>query len=689
MPKTQTAVRVEDQPQQDQAPKEQSRNEQPMSVMELIQAAEQLKQARQGRAAATLYESFIAQNPETPLLYALLFNQGVILTDEGDLEGARQVLERCLEVNPDFHSVYINLGRVYETMGNTAMAVTTWNNLANRLGTLSGSALKHKTMALNQSARVLEAAHQDETAEHALRLSLEVDPHQREAMQHFIALRQRQCAWPIITTFENMTRDNLLSGISPLSIDAYTDDPMFQLAVSYHYNLRDVGPPASEMIGRHWAANNWKEGQPLRIGYLSSDLREHAIGHLMYDVFGLHDRSKVEVFAYYCGIPAAKDPFQLHYREDADHFIDITGMDDATAARRMADDGIQILVDVNGYTRDGRVKLLALRPAPVIVNWLGFPGSMGSPYHNYIIADDWIIPPGDEIYYTEAVTRLPCYQPNNRNRVVAENRPTRAEAGLPEDAFVFCCFNGTHKITKFTFDRWLEILARVPDSVLWLLSGAETSHGRLKAYAEAKGISPDRIIFAQKLANPHHLARYPLADLFLDTTPYGAHTTCSDALWMGVPVLTLSGRTFASRVCGSLVRSAGLPELVCTRAEDFIDQAVALGRSRTLVEGYRVRLADNRARSILFDMPLLVGQLETLYKDMWQAHQDNALPQPDLSNLETYLDLGLKFDHEGTEIQTIADYPAFWRERLQKRHAYRPIPWDNRLWRAPDGQGKP
>lgn len=655
---------------------------QPMSVMELIQAAEHHKQANQGRAAIALYESFIDQHPDHQLLYALLFNLGVILTDEGELERARVVMERCLDVNPDFHSVYINLGRVYESLGNTAQAVTTWNNLANRLSQLSGSALKHKTMALNQSARVLEAAHQDETAEHALRLSLEIDPHQREAIQHFVALRQRQCAWPVITTFENMTRDNLLSGISPLSIDAYTDDPMFQLAISYQYNLRDVGAPA-DMITRHWAANNWQPGQRLRIGYLSSDLREHAVGHLMYDVFGLHDRSKVEIFAYYCGIPAANDPFQLHYKEQADHFVDITGMDDATAARRMADDGIQILVDVNGYTRDGRVKMLALRPAPVIVNWLGFPGSMASPYHNYIIADDWIIPPGDEIYYTEAVTRLPCYQPNNSRRVVAEQRPTRTEAGLPEDAFVFCCFNGTHKITRFTFDRWLEILTRVPNSVLWLLSGAESSHGRLHAYAESKGISASRIIFAPKLANPHHLARYPLADLFLDTTPYGAHTTCSDALWMGVPVLTLSGRTFASRVCGSLVRSAGLPELVCTEASDFIDQAVALGRTRSQVDGYKARLQATRDSNVLFDMPKLVSQLENLYTEMWQAHQDGSLPQPDLSNLDIYLDLGLKYDHEGTEVQTIADYEGFWRDRLAQRHAYRPIPYDSRLWRKP------
>ncbi|WP_031238208.1 O-linked N-acetylglucosamine transferase, SPINDLY family protein [Asticcacaulis sp. AC466] len=655
----------------------------PMTVMELIQSAEALKAAGQEAGAIALYNQFLAQNPDHPLLYALLFNLGVILTDAGDLAQARDVMERVVDLNPDFHSVYINLGRIHEGLGNNAQAVITWNTLASRLDQLTGSAVRHKTMALNQAARVLEGAHQDEPAETALRISLELDPHQREAMQHFIALRQRQCAWPVVLPFENMTRDHLLSGISPLSIDAYTDDPIFQLAVSYTYNLRDVGMPGDRLT-THWAAMNRPKDKPIRIGYLSSDLREHAIGHLMYEVLGLHDRSKVEVFAYYCGIPST-DPIHAHYKATADHFIDITKMDDATAARRIADDGIQILIDVNGYTRDGRTKLLSLRPAPVIVNWLGFPGSLASPYHNYIIADPWIIPAGDEIYYSEQVTRLPCYQPNNRLRVVADHTPTRAEAGLPEDAFVYCCFNGTHKITRFTLDRWLEILARVPNAVLWLLSGAETSHTRLKAYAEEKGIDPDRIIFADKMANAHHLARYPLADLFLDTTPYGAHTTCSDALWMGVPVLTLSGRSFASRVCGSLVKSAGLPDsLVCTRIEDYVDQAVALGRGHGDLKAWREHLLANRLTCTLFDTTKLVAHLETLYAGMWADCLDGRLPQPDLTNLDIYFEMGLHHDHEATEVQAIADYSAFWREKLIRRHAWRPIPRDGRLWPRQD-----
>ena len=648
-----------------------------LSVMELIQGAEALRAQGDMPAVIELYDTFVAHNADHPLLYAVLFNMGVTLTDAGDVARARAALERALEIKPDFHPAHINLGRLYERLGGQDLAVAQWSRMVMLLSQVTGSAISHKTMALNQMARVLESTHSDAAAEDTLRQSLEIDPTQREAAQHLVAARQRQCAWPVIAPFERMTREALLKGISPLSICAYTDDPMLQLAISWLYNLQDVGAPEHVITG-HWAAKNRTSG-PLRIGYLSSDLREHAIGHLMYEVLALHDRSKVEVFAYYCGI-RTDDPIHQSYKSDADHFVDITDMDDAAAARRIADDGIQILVDVNGYTRDGRTKLLAMRPAPVIVNWLGFPGTTGSPYHHYIVADDWIIPAENEIFYSEAVRRLPCYQPNNRQRIVADHTPTRAEAGLPEDAFVYCCFNGTHKITRPTFDRWLDILQRVPGSVLWLLSGAESSHDRLKAYAQAKGIDPARIIFADKLANPYHLARYPLADLFLDTTPYGAHTTCSDALWMGVPVVTFSGRSFASRVCGSLVRAAGLPDLVCTTADAYVDQAVAIGRDRVRLEAIKARLAHVREDSVLFDTPNLVTSLEDLYADMWRDAESDNLPQPDLLNLETYLELGLAFDHDAVEVQTVGDYRGLWRERLARRHAFRPIPHDHRMW---------
>ncbi|MBV8650223.1 MAG: glycosyl transferase, partial [Alphaproteobacteria bacterium] len=302
------------------------------------------------------------------------------------------------------------------------------------------------------------------------------------------------------------------------------------------------------------------------------------------------------------------------------------------------------------------------------------------PPHHYVIADDWIIPRDHEIYYSERVLRLPCYQPNDRKRVVALQRPSRRDTKLPESGTVFCCFNGAHKISRFTFERWLTILSRVPGSVLWLLSSTEIAHEALRRFARERGIAPERLVFADKMANAAHLARYPLADLFLDTAPYGAHTTASDALWMGVPVLTLSGRSFAARVCGSLVRAAGLPELICETPEDYVDRAVALGRDAALLRQYRERLAAGRDACTLFDTPRLVRGLEDLYRQAWTEYREERLPRPDLRNLDVYLELGGEENHDEVEVQAIKDYRAWWRAKLARRNRFRPVSPDGRLW---------
>lgn len=646
-----------------------------LSVPDLVRTAESLKQNGQADSVETLYATWIRCNPQNPLLFAVLFNYSVVLSDTGKLEPAREALTQAINLNPDFMPAYINLGRVHERLGNVGLAVLQWSAALARMEAVNGSAVTHKTTALNQSARALETANQDEPAENLLRQSLEIDPHQREVVQHLVALRQRQCEWPIVLPSERVSQQVLMEGMSPLSAAAYTDDPLLQLAMAWNYNKADVGTPALVMDA--WPATA-RSSRPLRVGYVSSDLREHAVGYLMADVFGLHDRTKVEVFAYYCG-PESRDPLHEHFKNTADRWTPITDMDDLTAAQRIAADGIHILVDLNGYTREARLKLVAMRPAPVIANWLGFPGTMASPYHHYLIADDWIIPPENERYYSEKVLRLPCYQPNARNRNVAAQKPSRRDAGLPEQGTVYCCFNGTHKLSRFTFERWLMILSRVPDSVLWLLGSTEKTNARLREYAATRGISPDRVIFADKLANPFHLARYELADLFLDTTPYGAHTTASDALWMGVPVLTLSGRSFASRVCGSLVRASGIPEMICTSAHDYVERAVAFGNNPATLQPFRDRLRASRDTCTLFDMPQLVRKLEDLYQKMWADFEAGNLPQPDLANLDAYFEVGCSATYDDLEVQTIKDYDTWWRNRLALRHRHRPIPPDQRL----------
>lgn len=645
-----------------------------LGVPDLIRAVELLKQAGQAAAASALYATWIEHNAEHPLLYAVLFNYSVALSDAEQLEPARQALERAIALNAEFIPAYINLGRVQERQGNVAAALAQWSAALARMSAVTGTAVSHKTTALNQSARALEAAEHDEAAEQMLRHSLELDPTQREAMQHLLALRQRQCEWPVVLPSERVEHRALMKGISPLSAAALSDDPLYQLALAWHYNQHDVGEPPVLLPRPPITANNG----PLRVGYLSSDLREHAVGYLMTEVFELHRRENIEVFAYYCGIPS-QDPLHRRFRETAHHFTSVTELTDAAAAQRMAADGIQILVDLNGYTRDARLKLVAQRPAPVIVNWLGFPGSMASPYHHYMIADDVIVPSDHERYYTERVLRLPCYQPSYRRRAVAERVPTRAEVGLPDGNMVYCCFNGVHKITRFTFERWLSVLSRVPGSVLWLLGSNDATNARLRAYAEQCGVAGDRLLFAQKLANSSHLARYGLADLFLDTTPYGAHTTASDALFMGVPVLTFAGRSFASRVCASLVTAAGLPELVCDTAASFVERAVQLGHDRARLEQLRRRLREGKATCTLFDTPLLVRELEGLYEQMWTERSTGQLPRPRFENLEHYLEVGSRFEPDNVEMQTLPDYEAFWRGQLAERHRHRPLLVDGRL----------
>ncbi len=649
-----------------------------LSVPDLIRTADTLKRSGQSTSVDTLYATWIQHNANHPLLSAVLFNHSVQLADSGKLVAARECLERAIALNPDFMPAYINLGRLYERLGNSGMAVLQWSAALARMASVNGLSVSYKTTALNQSARVLEGGNQDDAAESMLRQSLEIDRGQREAVQHLVALRQRQCKWPALSPSERVDHGTLMRGMSPLSAAAITDDPLFQLALAHHYNQQEVGTPEGARLA--WAASP-KPGERLRVGYLSSDLREHAVGYLMTEVFALHDRARVEVFAYYCG-PEARDPLHQHFRSTADHWGSIGQLDDAAAAQRIEQDGIHILVDLNGYTREARLKLLALRPAPIVVNWLGFPGTMGSPYHQYILADDWIIPEASELYYSEKVLRLPCYQPSSRARAVASTTPSRADVGLPDDAVVYCCFNGAHKLTRFTLDRWLLVLGKVARGVLWLLASDDATQERLRDYAEARGIARERLVFAAKLANPFHLARYALADVFLDTTPYGAHTTASDALWMGVPVLTLSGRSFASRVCGSLVRAAGLPELVCESAEDFVERAVALGNDPSLLPPLRDRLRSQRDASRLFDMPLLVRRLEELYAQMAAEHHEGTSPRPDLANLDAYLEVGCQADHEALEVQTLRDYQQWWVDRLARRHAFRPLGADGRLGRA-------
>ncbi|BAE52595.1 Predicted O-linked N-acetylglucosamine transferase [Paramagnetospirillum magneticum AMB-1] len=631
--------------------------------------------------ALQLYQLWIGLNRDHHLLYAAYFNQAVTLSAAGRPEQARVSLEKSIELNPDFYPAYINLGGVMEALGQPDAAVDTWNGLVTRLGAITGHGIRMKCTALKQIARVLEDRHQIVAAENVLRQSLELDNTQRENAEHLLASRMVQCHWPVIEPFEGMDAPLQMRNFSPLSLAAYTDDPLLHLASAWEHCCKMFGrriPRLPDVTPADRA-----DRTRLRIGYVSSDLKAHAVGYLIAEVFGLHDRAKVEIFAYYCG-PAGEDPLKQRIRADFDHWIDITGMNDETAANRIRDDGIDILVDLNGHTKAARTRVFGMRPAPINVNWLGYPGTMGTAYHHYIIADEWIIPPGREMYCSEKVVRLPCYQANDRRRAVASEPPSRAEVGLPEDKMVFCCFNSQQKISPLMFDRWMHILHSVPESVLWLLECGEEIKNRLWEHAERGGIARERVIFGKRLPSPDHLARMTLADLFLDTFPYGAHTTASDALWMSVPILTLSGHSFASRVGGSLSRSAGLPELVCSTPEEYVEMAIALGNDRPRLLAYREQLRAAKPNAVMFDTNLLVSRLEDLYAEMWADFQAGRLPRPDLANLDVYLDVGIEHPADTSDFTAEDEYFARWRLGLAGRNHLYPLSPDSRLWTNPD-----
>ncbi|MEZ5995150.1 MAG: tetratricopeptide repeat protein [Hyphomonadaceae bacterium] len=653
-----------------------------LSLNELIAAAQQLTQAGRPDLTRQLYQVWIAMNGDHPLLFIAHFNCSTLLAQQGDTAAALASLRAALAVNPDFAPAHINLGSALERQGDAAAAVEQWKAGLERMSAITGDSIEYKITLLKQVSRVLSDNQQHDGAETALMQCLDLNIDQRDVVEQYAAMRLAQCKWPIAETPTKLTRSSFITRFHPLSACAYADDPLQHLGLAHRY-ANAVAPPRGIARTSDRRDAPLGQGRRLRVGYVSSDLRAHAVGYLMANLFETHDRSAVEIFVYYCGIPA-DDGIHQRIKGAAEHWTDIRKLSDDEAAARIAEDEIDILIDVNGHTRDARLGVFARRPAPIQVNWLGYPGTMGSTYHHYIIADDWIVPPENELYFSEHVLRLPCYQPNDRNRIVDEAPPERRDHGLPDNAFVFCCFNAAHKVTRFSFERWMAILNQVPDSVLWLLDYNGETNARLRAAAESHGVAGDRLVFAKKIPNPRHLARYPLADLFLDTAPYGAHTTASDALWMGVPVLTLSGRSFASRVCGSLLRAAGLPETICATPEAFIARAVALATDdRLSLESYRDRLAANRDTCTLFDIEGLTRKLEALYARMTREYEAGALPQPNVANLDAYLEIGAAFNHDAEDIGARPGYHDCYRDALAARHRDQPMQPDSRLWEGP------
>lgn len=360
-------------------------------------------------------------------------------------------------------------------------------------------------------------------------------------------------------------------------------------------------------------------GSPLVIGYLSPDYRNHPIAHLVADIFAAHDPAKVRAVAFSEG-PDDGASVRRDIAATANPFIDLRGLSDRAAAERIRAEGTHILVDLALYTQHHRAAIAAYRPAPVQVAWLGLPATTGAPWFDYVFVDDIVAPPAHADRFSEALVHLPCgYQPNRRLAPL-DPTPSRAELELPEEAVVFACFNGHLKIDRDSFAAWMKILSAVPGSVLWLLAPPDAVAARYRAAAKAAGVAPERLVFAPKASRTAHLARLLQADLMLDTLIYGAHTTCSDALRAGVPMLTVLGDQFAARVAASLVTRAGVPELVCADRDAFVAEAIRLGRDAQARAALKQKLATCVPASPVFDPAAQARALEDAYAAIWAKH---------------------------------------------------------------------
>jgi predicted O-linked N-acetylglucosamine transferase (SPINDLY family) len=365
----------------------------------------------------------------------------------------------------------------------------------------------------------------------------------------------------------------------------------------------------------------------IRIGYFSSDYFDHATCYLIAELFELHDRKKFEVFGFSFG-PEKNDEMRTRVIAAMDQFLDVRSLSDFDVAQLCRSLDVDIAVDLKGFTQGSRTGIFAERAAPIQVNYLGFPGTKGSSYMDYLVADRTLIPESQQQHYSEKIVYLPdSYQVNDSRRSISDKAYTRAEEGLPEAGFVYCCFNNNYKITPGLFDVWMRILDRVEGSVLWLLEDNPGAGSNLRKEAARRGISPERLIFAERKPPTEHLARHRLADLFLDTFPYNAHTTASDALWAGLPVLTCMGESFASRVAASLLNAIHLPELVVTTQEAYEALAIEIAVHPETCIKFRERLQQNRLTTPLFDVQGFTRHLEAAYTAMYERYQADMKPE--------------------------------------------------------------
>jgi protein O-GlcNAc transferase len=535
------------------------------------------------------------------------------------MERPREALfdfDRALALRPDLAQTHFNRGNVQLSLLEPAAAMVSFAQAVE----LQPSYAE----ALYNLGDTLRTLGQFEAAARQFDALTRVSPDYSYALGNLFHCRAMQCDW----RDHAATTERLVTGSrrEELRSDAFTllsvtDSAEDQLTcarrfVSFSYPAKTP----------RWTGDPYRH-ERIRVAYVSADLREHAVSFLLAGVLESHDRNRFETF----GIslrPEEATPMGQRVKNAFSRFIDVSALGDRGIAELMRDLEVDIAVDLVGFTGGMRPAIFAQRPAPIQVNYLGYPGTTGADYMDYILADDFVIPPEQERHYSERVAYLPeCFQANDDRRLMSEAAQTRAAAGLPEQSFVFCSFNNSYKINPTLFDIWMRLLNRVAGSVLWLLGQDDVTRLNLRTEAERRGVDASRLIFARREDYPEHLARLPLADLFLDSLPFGAGATASDAIWAGLPVLTCAGRAFASRMAGSLLRTMEMPELITQDLGQYENRAMELVQRPEELRALRRRLAEKRASTALFDTDRFRRHLESAYEHMWLRHQRREIPE--------------------------------------------------------------
>jgi protein O-GlcNAc transferase len=533
-----------------------------------------------GRAAEAieLYRRLIELMPAHADAYN---NMGTALLTEGRPDQARRAFERALAYKSDFPEAFYNLGSAWRELGHLPEAIAAYRN--------------------------------------ALRLR----PDYADAFSQLLYHRAQACEWDNHEADQEKLIGMVRAGIRvpPFYLFATPASASDQLICAQHW-IGPIMPPAEAVFGHKPSV----QGGRIRLGYLSGDFHQHATAQLMAELFERHDRDRFELFAYSYG-PDDNSPMRARLDSAFDRLVDINALSHRNAAELIYADKVDILVDLKGYTHHARPAISAYRPAPVQVSYLGYPATMGADFIDYIMVDSFVIPSSQQPFFAERLVHLPgSYQVNDRSREVADARTSRKNFGLPAEGLVLCSFNNSYKISPVFFDIWMRLLRSVPGSVLWLLEANELVKGNLCSEAEKRGVDSDRLIFAPVVPSAEHLDRYRHADLFLDTLPCNAHTTASESLWTGLPVLTCSGDTFAGRVAGSLLMAVGLPELITESLEGYEQMALALARDRRRLIALRQELERNRDTGSLFDLPKSARNIEAAYTRMWQAWLSRQKP---------------------------------------------------------------